>query len=106
MGDNKGQVILEVLVMVDTEDQIEEEDRMIKEEIEENTATVEEQIDPVDVVNGNVKLRPVNYSRIRYRYMFIVIFKNFLGSNTFQKIISNLPVLRKQKDKLEEILNN
>ena len=35
--------------------------------------------------------------------MFIVNFKNFLGSNTFQKIISNLPVLRKQKDNLEEI---
>jgi len=57
MGDSKGQVILEVLVMVDTEGQIEEEDLMIEEEIEENTATVEEQIDTVDVVKGNVKLR-------------------------------------------------
>jgi hypothetical protein len=30
---------------------------MIKEEIKENTATAGEQIDPVDVVNGNVKLK-------------------------------------------------
>jgi len=65
MGDNKGQVILEVLVMVDTEGLIEEEGLMIKEEIKENTATVEEQIDTADVINGNVKLRLVNYSRIK-----------------------------------------
>ena len=57
MGDNKGQVILEVLVMADTEGQIEEEGLMIKEEIKENTATAEEQIDTADVVNGNVKLK-------------------------------------------------
>ena len=57
MEENKGQVILEVLVMVDTEGLIEEEDLMIEEEIEENTETVEEEIDPVDVVNGNVKLK-------------------------------------------------
>jgi len=54
---NKGQVILEVLVMVDMEGLIEEEDLVKEEEIEENTATVEEEIDTVDVVNGNVKLK-------------------------------------------------
>jgi len=48
MEDNKGQVILEVLDMVDTEG-------LIEEEIDENPATVEEEIDTAAIVNGNVK---------------------------------------------------
>ncbi len=57
MEDKKGQVILEVLVMEDMEDQIEDEDLMIKDETKKDTTTVVEKADTVDVVDGNVKLK-------------------------------------------------
>ncbi len=57
MEDKKGQVILEVLVMEDMEDQIEDEDLMIKDETKKDMTTVEVNPDTVDVVDGSVKLK-------------------------------------------------